>query len=239
MVTFIAGDAVRIWQLARRGYGRLISGSAIFLERALGLAVLMALVLVCVPVLLSHGAHGAVRTGLLVVAALCATGMGGFVASAFLGRFVARVAPCFHVSRITAAVVDVTSAARHLAGSWKLTTGVILLSAVMHLCNAFVFYILGRAAGVDIDLVTTVVITMPVMLIALMPIAVAGWGIREGSAIVGYGLFGVPPETALTISVAFGLALLLASLPGGVYLWLGRRIDRQVSVPGDGERFSA
>ncbi len=219
LVTFIAGDAARIWQLVRRGYARRLSGSTIFLERALGFAVLMAMVLVCIPYLLSHGATGAVATGLMLVAAACAAGILGFIASGFMHHVVSRFASGLNMLRIAAVLVDVTSAARHLAANWKLTAGIVGLSIVMHLLNAVAFYVLGKAAGIDLDILTTIAISLPVMLIALMPIALAGWGVREGAAVVGYGLFGIAPEAALVVSVAFGLALLIVSLPGGLYLW--------------------
>src|SRR5262249_49414263 len=47
LLTFLAGDAARVWQFARLGYSRRIASSAIVLERALGFVVLLALVLLC------------------------------------------------------------------------------------------------------------------------------------------------------------------------------------------------
>jgi len=228
LVTFIAGDAARIWQLVRRGYTRRLAGGAIFLERLLGFAVLMALVLACLPFLLSHGAEGAVRGGLLALALLCAAGIVAFIASAFVGRIVLRLVPRLSDSRIASGLLDVTSAARHLGSSWKLTGGIVLLSAVMHLLNAVTFYILATAAGVQLGAAISIAVALPVMLIALMPIALAGWGVREGAAVVGYGLFGVAPQIAVAISVSFGLALLIASLPGAFYLWFARSAKKQV-----------
>ncbi len=219
LVTFIAGDATRIWKLIRRGYTKRLAGGAIFLERALGLAVMMVLVLLSVPILLHNGATGALRTGILAIGALCAIGIVAFAASAFIHRFIERFLPRVHARPIAAAIADVASAARHLAGSWRLTASVIALSAIMHLANVLCFYLLGKAAGIDLDFVTTAAVALPVMLVALLPIALAGWGVREGAAAAGYSLFGVLPETAIAVSVGFGLALLIAGLPGGFYLW--------------------
>ena len=92
----------------------------------------------------------------------------------------------------------------------------------MHLANVFCFYILGVAAGADLSFAVTAAVALPVMLIALMPIALAGWGVREGAAVAGYGLFGLLPETSVAISVGFGVALLIAGLPGGFYLWASK-----------------
>jgi uncharacterized membrane protein YbhN (UPF0104 family) len=231
LVTFIAGDAARIWQLIVRGYKRRLAGSAIFLERALGFAVLMAMVLPCIPYLLSHDADGAARVGLTTLAALCLLGVVGFILSGFVNRVVTQLAPRLHAKRITSAIIDVTSAARHLGAAWGLTTGIVGLSVAMHLCNAAAFYVLGRAVDVPLDLLTVVAVALPVMLIALLPIAFAGWGVREGVAVVGFGLFAVPAQDAVTISVAFGVALLIASLPGGIYLWLGKRLAANAGTP--------
>ncbi len=222
--TFIAGDATRIWQLVQRGHGRRLSAGAIFLERALGFAVLMAMVLVSLPFLLARDMDAAVRAGLWTLGGLCGVGILGFVASAFVNRIIARVAPRLHAQRIASAITDITSAARHLASSWKLTIAVILINVIMHLCNALVFYILGLAADVNLSMANTVIVALPVMLMALMPIALAGWGVREGAAVVGYGLFGIGAQTATTLSITFGLVLLLTSLPGGIFLWAGKKV---------------
>jgi hypothetical protein len=53
----------------------------------------------------------------------------------------------------------------------------------------------------------------------MVPISVAGWGIREGAMIVAFGFVGVPEADALVVSILFGLTLIAAGAPGGV-LWL-------------------
>jgi uncharacterized membrane protein YbhN (UPF0104 family) len=88
----------------------------------------------------------------------------------------------------------------------------------MQLTNVLAFFVLSRAVGVDLDFISTAAVTLPALLIAAMPIAVAGWGVREGAVIVGYGLFGVAAAPALAVSIAFGLAMLVASLPGLLFI---------------------
>jgi hypothetical protein len=53
----------------------------------------------------------------------------------------------------------------------------------------------------------------------VVPISFAGWGVREGAAILTFGLVGVSPEDALSISVMLGVVLALHGIPGGI-LWL-------------------
>jgi uncharacterized membrane protein YbhN (UPF0104 family) len=59
----------------------------------------------------------------------------------------------------------------------------------------------------------------PISLIQLVPISLAGWGIREAGMVVILAGFGVPAEAALAISVLMGLLLLAIGLPGGL-IWL-------------------
>ena len=58
----------------------------------------------------------------------------------------------------------------------------------------------------------------PVVLVAGMPLSIAGWGLREGAMVAVFALVGVPMDGALLMSVLLGLLLLLISLPGGLVL---------------------
>ena len=62
-------------------------------------------------------------------------------------------------------------------------------------------------------------IVPPVTLIQLVPVSLAGWGVREVALVVALGSFGVPAEAALATSVLLGLCLILVGLPGGL-IWL-------------------
>src|ERR1700740_1864097 len=79
MLTFIAGDAARIWRFTQAGYSKRLVGGVIFLERALGCAVLMVLTVVSIPFLLDRDPSAAVRAGLYTLGGLCTAGIVGFV----------------------------------------------------------------------------------------------------------------------------------------------------------------
>ena len=77
-------------------------------------------------------------------------------------------------------------------------------------------------AGLSIGVATRVAVTLaPGLLVALIPVSLGGWGVREGAFVVLLGFYGVAPEQGLIVSVLFGLALLAASLPG-LALWLSQ-----------------
>jgi uncharacterized protein (TIRG00374 family) len=229
LVTFIAGDAARVWQLARLGYAPRLASSAVVLERAVGLVVLLALVLLCEPLLLARTSPGAVRTGLMILGVVCASGILAFVASAFLGGLQRLLPAQVRNHRIVEVALDVTSVARHLTRSWKLSMAIVVASVLMQVANVFAFFVLSRAVGLNLDFVGTAAVTLPALLIATMPIALAGWGVREGAVIVGYGLFGVASAPALAVSIAFGLANLAASLPGALFMRFAK--EKRASAP--------
>lgn len=56
----------------------------------------------------------------------------------------------------------------------------------------------------------------------MIPISIAGWGVREGAMVVGLGLVGVSSSTALSVSLLFGGVLVVVGLLGGL-IWEGRR----------------
>jgi hypothetical protein len=68
------------------------------------------------------------------------------------------------------------------------------------------------------------------MEIAMLPISLAGWGLREGAAVVAFGALGLPADQALGASIAFGLTLAAVSMLGGILWLVDRRQMTQISM---------
>jgi len=60
----------------------------------------------------------------------------------------------------------------------------------------------------------------------LLPVSIAGFGVREASFILLFGLFGVSRETSLAASF-LALACTLAAIGPGGLVWLSRAFDRR------------
>ncbi len=56
--------------------------------------------------------------------------------------------------------------------------------------------------------------------IALLPVTIGGFGIREGGFAYFYPLIGVPPEVAIAVSILNYVVLSLLPVPLGALLWL-------------------
>ena len=57
------------------------------------------------------------------------------------------------------------------------------------------------------------------LLAMVIPLTVAGWGVREGTAALLWPLAGFPAEQGVALSVAYGLTVLLSSLPGALFVF--------------------
>jgi len=80
------------------------------------------------------------------------------------------------------------------------------------------FLAAARAVGVSTPLAELLPLVAPVLLAMLVPMTVAGWGAREGAAAALWTAVGLPGPEGVAISVAYGLLVLLSSLPGGAVL---------------------
>ena len=99
------------------------------------------------------------------------------------------------------------------------------------------FMLVAGSLGVDLSFGSWVVIAPPVILIQLVPVSLAGWGVRELGFVVVLAGFGVPAEAALAASLLFGLCMIVVGLPGGL-LWL-TEWDIALAIPEKSGRVAA
>ena len=55
------------------------------------------------------------------------------------------------------------------------------------------------------------------LLSMVIPLTVAGWGIREGAAALLWPMAGLPAEQGVALSVGYGALVLVSSLPGAAF----------------------
>jgi hypothetical protein len=66
-------------------------------------------------------------------------------------------------------------------------------------------------------------IVPPALVLTVIPISIAGWGVREGALVGLFSLIGADRTVVLMMSVMYGILLILVSLPGLVVFLRGRR----------------
>ncbi len=81
------------------------------------------------------------------------------------------------------------------------------------------FFCAAQASGVDVTFVRALIVTPLILASMVIPLAIAGWGIREAAAAGLFAAMGLDASTGVAVSVSFGLISLVASLPGAI-VWL-------------------
>lgn len=206
------GDAVRAWQSTQYGLDGVVAVHSVLIERFTGLVALVFMAVVAIPFIWPTVAPGVDTWGLVVLSGLFAAAC-VVLLIAWLGRHRLRNKPL--LARPLAFIDDAIRATRDpVEFVWLSATGV-----------ASNLLAIGAAIAIGTSLELAVgwwayVAVVPLSIIAtILPISIAGWGVREGAMVSLLALFGVPNTDALALSLLFGLTLLGAAVIGGL-IWI-------------------
>ncbi len=83
------------------------------------------------------------------------------------------------------------------------------LSAATQICTMAAYVVGAHALEPAIPITYVAAASAVVMLAASLPISLAGWGVREMSAVLTLGAIGMPAEEAFVVAVAVGIASLI------------------------------
>jgi uncharacterized membrane protein YbhN (UPF0104 family) len=205
----VVGDVSRAWRQARvQTRQREPAGPAVravIFERLSAQAVMTAVALVsllALPVIVNRGSRlvlfGAGAVAVLIVIAMVVWMRRQSSAQSLVGQVLADLdaahlsGPVFAAQLVSAAIVVGTYLATYLTAA--------------------------RAVGMDTPLPVLLPLVAPVLMSMLIPVTVAGWGLREGAAAVLWGAVGLTAADGVLVSVAYGLLVLIGSLPGALFL---------------------
>ncbi len=202
--TSIGGDGLRILDCARGGHTE-DAVYGVFIDRIIGLAGLL---------LLNFAALLYNRTILpqeitmllLSILILLLAGLGCLFYLRNI-RFLWHKPFISHLARLSERYFQVYA-------SPKSAVIQIGLSVMTHLLAMAAFFILGRSMGLDYPLSVYLVLVPPVVLLIILPVSLAGWGIREGALVGFFLLIGADKSKVVSFSLLYGVTALVASLPG-------------------------
>lgn len=208
----IGGDGMRVWLLYRRGCSLGKAFNSVLIDRIAGFIVLAIMSLYGLPTLaqlMLKIPKFQTVVGIVVVS------IGVFVLFYVLARARARLSG-FRAGRLVAQVItDVLFLAAKPGESTKLA----ILSIASQIANFILIWLILTDLGSDVSFVGVLVVAPVVLLLLVLPISIAGWGLREGLFVVGFSLLSVPKDVALATSIIYGLMNLVTGLVGGP-LWM-------------------
>ncbi len=212
MISFLGGDTMRVIALVRSSIPSGVALRAIFLDRVLGFVSIQILFLSSLPFLLKLMQPGALYWGIIALAVVSASMIIGFLTMGFTPHRYTKI-------KYIGKILDIGSISRYLFVSKRDSIKILILSCFVQFCNIYAIYFITNTLGGNISLFHAYSIGCTVMLLAMLPISIGGWGVRESSMVVGFGLIGISSDIALTVSVIIGFAFLIGSLPGAFVLF--------------------
>jgi uncharacterized protein (TIRG00374 family) len=212
----VGGDAVRVWLVSRDGSSVRLAAHGVLADRAIATAMLLVFVVLGLP--FQHAVLDAPKIQ-WVVNSLALGALAGFVLSLVVEDLLRKLWGKFRLLR---EVCDIALAIRRALSRGSQTGLVLLLSALNHVLSIVGMACLALALKITVGWVDFFVLVPFVLLLSMIPISIGGWGLREGIMIAAFGYVGVSRESALSLSLLFGLVTMAVSLPGGVF-WLLQR----------------
>lgn len=212
----VGGDAVRAWLAAREGVpiGRAATG--ILCDRAVALVALILIISCTFLVLPVLAPRTFPAIDLLRIFALGV--IFGLAVLFALGNLITRLLMRY---RVTAFIGKLVRDLRIVLFSSGPSLAIMILAGIAQFLLVVAVYLCARGMNIHLEFHAALLVIPTVMLVSMIPVSFAGWGVREGAMILGLGVLGISQPDALAVSVAFGLLHFIVGLPGGA-LWLVR-----------------
>jgi glycosyltransferase 2 family protein len=210
----IGGDAVKAYYLSRQlkknagilaegqfeANHNVISVASVFMDRYVGLAALLAIGLTAFP----FGYNMLEKTPVLWTMPVMFLGF--TIASIVLFKF--RIGTRFKI------MITIHDYFEHYFGKKDVLVKGFLYSIIIQLSVIFTVYILASGMGLNIPFFTFVVFLPVIFLVTLIPVSISGIGLREGAFVLLFGIIGLAPDKAMTLSLIWFISVILGSLWG-------------------------
>jgi glycosyltransferase 2 family protein len=219
----IGGDAVRIWLLGRDQGGWRPAAYSVLIDRFIGVLVLALLVILCMPWSFALIGDIAGRIALLIVGFGSVAACLAFIALGFI-RW-----PWLERWRLTRELVAAASTARAVFSSQS-SGPIIAYSLLNHFMSVTAAWCLAKSLAAPLEWSQALLLILPVLLIATIPLSIAGWGTRETAMVLAFGYAGLPEGDGLVVSILMGIAMFAVGLAGGA-LWILDRGTRRLHPP--------
>lgn len=209
----IGGDAVRLWLVARAGAGWRAATYSIFVDRAIGLIALAILIVATLPwsYHLIKDPQGRSALLLLDFAAL-AGGLGFLVFGALNWLWLKRWWVTHHIH--ACAVI-----ANRVIFSRVRGPKVAAFSIAVHVFTVVIAWCVVQSIDAPVSFGQTFQLVPPVLLITMLPISIAGWGVREATMGLAFGYAGLMTNEGINVSLLFGAVTFVVGALGGL-VWI-------------------
>ncbi len=209
----IGGDAVRLWLVARNGAGWRAATYSIFVDRAIGLIALAIIIVASLPwsYRLITDPNG--RSALLLIDfAALAGGVGFLVLGRLPWSWLKRWWGTHHLHACSVI-------ANRVIFSRKRGPKIAVLSLLVHVLAVVIAWCVVQSIAAPVMFSQIFQLVPPVMLITMLPISIAGWGVREATMGLAFGYAGLMTNEGVNVSLLFGAVSFIVGAFGGL-VWI-------------------
>ncbi|HET7491125.1 MAG TPA: lysylphosphatidylglycerol synthase transmembrane domain-containing protein [Bradyrhizobium sp.] len=209
----IGGDAVRLWLVARAGAGWRAATYSIFVDRGIGLIALAVIIVASLPWSYHLIGNPYGRSALLLVDFAALAGGAGFLLVGVLPwPWLKRWWGTHHIH--ACAVI-----ANRVIFSRQSGPKIAVLSLSVHVLTVVIAWCVVESIAAPVAFGQVFQLIPPVMLITMLPISIAGWGVREATMGLAFGYAGLMTNEGINISLLYGAVSFIVGAVGGL-VWV-------------------
>jgi uncharacterized membrane protein YbhN (UPF0104 family) len=214
----VGGDVTRIYYLARSGkqnqgeawaVATIPAAVSVFMDRALGMVVLVWLGAIGLALFPAYAVPTAIRTSTFALAL-------AFMIGGLLLPLLRRILP----EDGHAIIVKLRFALRAYHNHWAVIPWAIVISFLLHLTQAWMHLMMGRALQIDVPFSFCIILYPLVGTFAALPVSLNGIGLREGGYLFLLGVIGITSEKGVAFGLLLFLIVIIDSLLGGILFLL-------------------
>jgi len=218
----IGGDAVRLWLVARAGASWRAATYSIFVDRAIGLIALAIVIVAGLPWSYQLITDIQGRSALLLVDFAALAGGLGFMIFGVLNW--PWLKSWWATQHIHACAVITNRVLFSRSKGLLIAT----LSLLVHVLTVVLAWCVVRSIDAPVSFGQVFLLIPPVMLITMLPISIAGWGLREASMGLAFGFAGLAANEGVNVSLLFGMVSFIVGAFGGlVWIFSGEKAQQR------------
>jgi len=209
----IGGDAMRLWLVRQTGAGWRSATYSVLVDRAIGLIALALIVVASLPWSYELIAHERGRLALLSVdIAAISAGLGFLLLGRLPWPWLKTFWPLRHIHACSVVANQVL---------FDRNSGpkVVVLSLLIHVMAVVIAWCAVRSIAAPASFDQLFMLIPPIMLITMLPISIAGWGVREATMMVAFGYAGLSQTAGTVVSLLFGASSFVVGAIGGL-VWI-------------------
>jgi uncharacterized protein (TIRG00374 family) len=216
--TLIGGDIVRGYTIYRITQGHDASIASILADRISGFAALVGIALIALAL-----AYGQIRDPQVAVMILTLAGaFTGMIAALLHERMKERASSLLRIvglTRFQAKLQGMVEALQRYRGHPRALGQAVLLSVLLQALIIVTYYLIGASLNLGVPIAYFFLYVPLITAVAMLPVSVAGLGVREGGVVYFFAKVGVNAASALTMSLVwFSLTLVVSGLGGLAFL---------------------